>query len=51
MLGVRQFLLRGLSKVRTEWLWVCTAYNLRKLISAVAVLRAAARRNPEMTET
>jgi transposase len=51
VLGVRQFLLRGLSKVRTEWLWVCTAYNLRKLISAVAVLRAAARRNPEMTET
>jgi transposase len=49
-LGVRQFLLRGLSKVRTEWLWVCTAYNLRKLISAVAVLRAAARCNPEMTE-
>lgn len=40
ILGVRQFLLRGLENVRTEWLWVCTAYNLKKLISAVAQLRA-----------
>ena len=28
ILGVRRFLLRGLEKVRTEWLWVCTAYNM-----------------------
>ena len=27
---VRRFLLRGLDKVRTEWCWVCTAYNLKK---------------------
>jgi hypothetical protein len=40
ILGVRQFLLRGLEKVRTEWLWVCTAHNLKKLITAVARLRA-----------
>jgi transposase len=40
ILGVRQFLLRGLEKVRTEWCWVCTAYNLKKLIAAVAALRA-----------
>jgi len=42
ILGVRQFLLRGLEKVRTEWLWVCTAYNLKKLIQATARLRAVA---------
>ena len=40
--GVRQFLLRGLEKVRTEWLWVCTAYNLKKLIQAMGRLRAEA---------
>jgi hypothetical protein len=40
VLGVRQFLLRGLENVRTEWRWVCTAYNLTKLLRAVAALRA-----------
>jgi len=40
VLGVRQFLLRGLEKVRTEWLWACTGYNLRKLILEVNRLRA-----------
>jgi transposase len=40
VLGLRQFLLRGLEKVKTEWLWACTAYNLRKLILGVARLRA-----------
>ncbi len=38
--GLRQFLLRGLDKVRTEWLWACTAFNLRKLMIAMAKLRA-----------
>lgn len=37
---VRRFLLRGLEKVRTEWCWVCTAYNLKKLMTALAALRA-----------
>lgn len=32
VMGVRQFLLRGLENVRTEWRWVCTAYNLRILV-------------------
>ncbi len=41
ILDVRRFLLRGLEKVRTEWRWVCTAYNLKKLIAAWAALRAA----------
>lgn len=41
VLGLRQFLLRGLEKVRTEWLWACTAFNLRKMIRATEPLRAA----------
>jgi transposase len=40
ILDVRRFLLRGLEKVRTEWRWVCTAYNLKKLIAVLAALRA-----------
>ena len=40
VLGLRQFLLRGLDKVRTEWLWACTAFNMRKLMIAMEKLRA-----------
>ena len=29
---LRQFLLRGIEGVRQEWLWSCTAYNLKKLM-------------------
>jgi len=29
--GLRQFLMRGLEKVRAEWAIVCTAHNLLKL--------------------
>lgn len=32
-LGLRQFLLRGLEKVRIEWDLVCLAYNARRLWS------------------
>ncbi len=28
-MGIRRFLLRGLEKVRTEWNWICIAYNLK----------------------
>ena len=38
-MGLRQFLLRGWEKVKTEWLWTCTAYNLRKLINDVRRMR------------
>ena len=38
-MGLRQFLLRGLAKVRIEWLWACTAYNLKRLVSEIARLR------------
>lgn len=38
-MNFRQFLLRGLGKVNTEWRWTCTAYNLRKLVGDVQRLR------------
>ena len=34
--GFRQFLLRGLEKVRGEWSLICTAHNLTKLAGASA---------------
>ena len=46
ILGVRRFLLRGLEKVRTEWRWVCTACNLKKLIGTLAALRAEDGKTP-----
>lgn len=38
-MGLRQFLCRGLEKVKTEWLWACTAFNLKKLVKAVLDIR------------
>ena len=38
--GLRQFLLRGLEKVRNEWRWANTAFNLKKLVRELARLRA-----------
>jgi transposase len=32
--GFRQFLLRGIEKVRAEWALICTAHNLTKLVRA-----------------
>jgi hypothetical protein len=40
VMNMRQFLLRGLEKVKTEWRWACTAFNLAKLLRHVARLRA-----------
>ncbi len=39
--GLRRFLLRGLPKVKTEWRWAATAFNLGKLVREIARLRAA----------
>lgn len=39
-LGLRQFLLRGLDKVKAEWLWACTAINLDKLVRELGRVRA-----------
>jgi hypothetical protein len=33
--GFRQFLLRGIEKVKAEWALICTAHNLTKLARAV----------------
>ncbi|MGY4343133.1 hypothetical protein ACVWW3_008039 [Bradyrhizobium sp. LM2.9] len=32
--GFRQFLLRGIDKVKAEWAMICTAHNLTKLAAA-----------------
>jgi hypothetical protein len=40
VMGLRQFLLRGLEKVKTEWRWAITAFNLVKLVRAIGRLRA-----------
>ena len=40
IMGFRQFLLRGLEKVKTEWLWAVTAFNLMKLSREIGKLRA-----------
>ena len=31
--GFRQFLLRGVEKVRAEWAMICTTHNLLKLFA------------------
>jgi transposase len=43
VMGFRQFLLRGLEKVRLEWQLVCLAYNLKRLhLMGVGLARARA---------
>jgi hypothetical protein len=32
--GFRQFLLRGIEKVKAEWALICTAHNITKLARA-----------------
>ncbi len=43
VMGLRQFLLRGLEKVKTEWRWATTAFNVIKLVRAIGRMRAASR--------
>ena len=40
-MDLRRFLLRGIAGAETEWLWACTAHNLKKLMSIRAALRTA----------
>jgi hypothetical protein len=35
--GFRQFLLRGVEKVRAEWTMICIAHNLLKLFTLAKV--------------
>jgi len=37
--GLRQFLLRGIDGVQIEWLWGCTAFNVKKLMKLIAEAR------------
>ena len=46
-MNLRQFLLRGIERVRQEWLWSCTAYNLRKLMGFWGEICAAGGGNAE----
>ena len=39
VLGLRQFLLRGLDKIKTEWQWTCLSVNLDKLVRGLLRLR------------
>jgi hypothetical protein len=39
--GFRQFLLRGVKKVRAEWAMICTTHNLPKLLSDFVIRRYA----------
>lgn len=39
-LNLRRFVLRGIAGVRQEWLWACTAFNLKKLVGLWEGLRA-----------
>jgi transposase len=40
VMGLRQFFLRGLEKVKTEWRWAATAFNIVKLTRGIMRLRA-----------
>lgn len=40
VMGLRRFLLRGLEKVKTEWSWGATAFNLAKLVRELGRMRA-----------
>jgi hypothetical protein len=40
VMQLRQFLTRGIDKVKCEWLWACTGFNLAKLVRRLAELRA-----------
>ena len=43
-MNIRRFLLRGLEKVRCEWNWICTAYNLKKIMR---LLQPSPKPNPK----
>jgi transposase len=48
-LDLRRFLLRGIEGVQQEWLWGCTALNLKKLVSLWGGLRAQLNRPAGVT--
>jgi hypothetical protein len=38
--NLRRFLLRRIEGVQTEWLWHCAAFNLKRMLSLMAAIRA-----------
>ncbi len=44
-MGIRRFARRGLKKVRCDWNWICTAYNLKKLLAKEAKAAGGAPQN------
>ena len=48
-LGIRQFLLRGIEKVKTEWCWISTACNLAKMVRLLTAQRARLDLNPSIS--
>lgn len=51
MFDARRFLLRGIEGVGQEWQWMTTAFNLKKLMSIWATLRAAQSPIPKTSVT
>lgn len=49
--GLRRFLLRGLAGVRQEWNWATAAFNLKKLATIKAALRAKSITKPQVATT
>jgi transposase len=45
--GLRQFLVRGLDRVRAEWRWAATAFNLCRLMTLLADHRGRAGPQPQ----
>lgn len=43
LFDMRRFLLRGIEGVKQEWLWGCTAFNLKKLTRLIGEARRLAR--------
>jgi transposase len=46
-LDIRRFRLRGLANVRMEWHWICTAYNLKKLLHRLTAPTTKEGRHPK----
>lgn len=32
MMGIRHFLTRGMDNVKRDWMWICSSYNMVKLV-------------------
>ena len=47
---LRRFLLRGHQGVQTEFQWACTAFNLKKMMTLLAGLRAGSQDSTEILE-